>query len=110
MTGVQTCALPIYLVVGLIFGMVLRAEDFTTALQTYAVLTIGDGLLSQMPSLLVSFATGLIVTRSASDGKTTLGASFKKEFAQNAWIYYVAERILLEHLGNPEKLEQLTFI
>ncbi|HOE09114.1 MAG TPA: flagellar biosynthesis protein FlhA, partial [Treponemataceae bacterium] len=41
-------------------------------------------------SLLVSFATGLIVTRSASDGKTTLGASFKKEFAQNAWIYYVA--------------------
>ena len=80
----------INLVVGLIFGMVLRAEDFTTALQTYAVLTIGDGLLSQMPSLLVSFATGLIVTRSASDGKTTLGASFKKEFAQNAWIYYVA--------------------
>ncbi|MBP7480518.1 MAG: flagellar biosynthesis protein FlhA [Spirochaetaceae bacterium] len=80
----------INLVVGLIFGMVLREEDFTTALQTYAVLTIGDGLLSQMPSLLVSFATGLIVTRSASDGKTTLGASFKKEFAQNAWIYYVA--------------------
>ncbi|HQL03860.1 MAG TPA: flagellar biosynthesis protein FlhA [Treponemataceae bacterium] len=80
----------INLVVGLIFGIVLRAEDFTTALQTYAVLTIGDGLLSQMPSLLVSFATGLIVTRSASDGKTTLGASFKKEFAQNAWIYYVA--------------------
>ena len=40
----------INLVVGLIFGIVLRAEDFTTALQTYAVLTIGDGLLSRMPS------------------------------------------------------------
>lgn len=80
----------INLVVGLIFGMVLRSEDFATALQTYAVLTIGDGLLSQMPSLLVSFATGLIVTRSTSDGKTTIGSSFKKEFSQNAWIYYVA--------------------
>lgn len=80
----------INLIVGLVFGMVLRSEDFTTALQTYAVLTIGDGLLSQMPALLVSVATGLIVTRSASDGKTTLGASFKKEFSQNAWMYYVA--------------------
>ncbi len=80
----------INLVVGLIFGMVFRSEDFATALQTYASLTIGDGLLAQLPSLLISFATGLIVTRSASDGKTTLGENFKREFTQNAWIYYIA--------------------
>ena len=80
----------INLVVGLIFGMVLRDEDFSTAIQTYAALTIGDGLLSQVPSLLISFATGLIVTRAASDGEKTLGQDIKKEFSQSATIYYVA--------------------
>ena len=78
----------INLVVGLIFGMVLRGEPFGTAIQTYASFTIGDGLLSQLPSLLVSFATGVIVTRSASD--QTLGLDVRKQFSQSAWIYYVA--------------------
>ena len=78
----------INLVVGLIFGMVLRGEPFGTAIQTYAALTIGDGLLSQLPSLLVSFATGIIVTRSASD--QTLGIDVRRQFSQSAWIYYVA--------------------
>lgn len=76
------------LVVGLIFGMVLRNEAFGTAIKTYASFTIGDGLLSQLPSLLVSFATGIIVTRSASD--QTLGLDVRKQFSQSAWIYYVA--------------------
>ena len=65
----------INLIVGLVFGMVLRSESFSEAIKTYASLTIGDGLLSQLPSLLVSFATGIIVTRSASD--QTLGADVK---------------------------------
>ena len=78
----------INLVVGLIFGMVLRGEPFGTAIQTYAAFTIGDGLLSQLPSLLVSFATGIIVTRSASD--QTLGIDVRRQFSQSAWIYYVA--------------------
>ncbi|AEE16569.1 flagellar biosynthesis protein FlhA [Treponema brennaborense] len=77
----------INLVVGLIFGM-LRGENFSQAIQTYASFTIGDGLLSQLPSLLVSFATGIIVTRSASD--QTLGSDVKKQFSQNAWVYFVA--------------------
>lgn len=76
------------LVVGLIFGMVLRDEPFGTAIQTYASFTIGDGLLAQLPSLLVSFATGIIVTRSASD--QTLGIDVRRQFSQSAWIYYVA--------------------
>lgn len=80
----------INLVVGLIFGMVLRNEDFSTAIQTYAALTIGDGLLSQVPSLLISFATGLIVARAASDGSNTLGQDVTKQFSQSATIYYVA--------------------
>jgi len=80
----------INLIVGMIFGMVLHKESFDVALATYTSLTIGDGLLSQLPSLLVSFATGLIVTRSASDGQTTIGSNVKKEFTQSAWIYVIA--------------------
>ena len=80
----------INLIVGMIFGMVLHKEPFDVALATYTSLTIGDGLLSQLPSLLVSFATGLIVTRSASDGRTTIGSNVKKEFTQSAWIYIIA--------------------
>ena len=80
----------INLIVGMIFGMVLHHEPFDVALGTYTSLTIGDGLLSQLPSLLISFATGLIVTRSVSDGTTTIGANVKKEFTQSAWIYIIA--------------------
>lgn len=85
----------INLVVGVIFGMVLHGEAFSDAIKTYAKFTIGDGLLSQIPSLLISVATGLIVTRSAADGKTSLGENIKKEFSQNAWIYYVAGGTLI---------------
>lgn len=82
------------LVVGLIFGMLLRSEPFSVAIQTYAALTIGDGLLSQIPSLLVSFATGLIVTRSVSDGESTLGNDIKEQFTQSSWIYFVGGGVM----------------
>lgn len=75
------------IVAGLIFGMIFRGEPFAQAIQTYAGLTIGDGLLSQLPALFVSVATGLIVTRSVSDG--TLGTDIQHQFSQNAWIYFV---------------------
>lgn len=77
----------INLVAGLIFGMVFRNEPFSQALGTYAALTIGDGLLSQLPSLFVSVATGLIVTRSISDG--TFGSDIQNQFSRNAWVYFV---------------------
>ncbi|MFI3258390.1 MAG: flagellar biosynthesis protein FlhA, partial [Spirochaetales bacterium] len=78
------------LIVGVIFGMIFRSEPFSQAIQTYAKFTIGDGLLSQIPSLLVSVATGIIVTRSVSDGKTTLGVDMQRQFSQNAWVFYVS--------------------
>jgi len=79
----------INLVVGVIFGL-YRKEPFSLAIQTYAKFTIGDGLLSQIPSLFISVATGIIVTRSASDGKSSMGEDLKNQFSQNAWIYYVS--------------------
>jgi flagellar biosynthesis protein FlhA len=56
---------------GFVIGVLQRGMDLGTALQTYVLLTIGAGLAIQVPSLLVSAAAGLIVTRSTSE--TSLG-------------------------------------
>ncbi len=56
---------------GFVIGVVQRGIPLTQALQTYVLLTIGAGLAVQVPSLLVSAAAGLIVTRSTSE--TSLG-------------------------------------
>lgn len=52
---------------GFVIGMVQRNLEFTQALQTYTLLTVGAGLAVQIPALLVSSAAGLIVTRSTSE-------------------------------------------
>ena len=53
---------------GLILGVTMGGMDFGTAIQTYSIATIGDGLVSQLPAVMISTATGMIVTRSVSDG------------------------------------------
>src|SRR3984893_760445 len=58
----------INLIGGLIIGMTQAGMSFAQASTTFSVLTIGDGLVSQIPALLISTAAGLIVTRSASEG------------------------------------------
>ena len=76
------------LLAGLITGMVLRGEPFGTAIGTYSRLTIGDGLLSQIPSLLLSFSTGLLVTKIASEEQLT--DELKTQFSQDGRTYVVA--------------------
>ncbi len=51
---------------GLIIGMAMRGESLRDAVATYTMLTIGDGLVSQIPSLMMSTATGIIVTRAVA--------------------------------------------
>ncbi|NGM81136.1 flagellar biosynthesis protein FlhA [Paenibacillus sp. 7124] len=58
----------INLIGGFIIGVAVHGKPFQEALSTYSVLTIGDGLVSQIPALLISTAAGLIVTRASSDG------------------------------------------
>ncbi len=59
---------------GLAIGVAMRGMDAVDALQTYGLLTIGDGLVSQIPALLISTSAGLVVTRVASGGDdATLG-------------------------------------
>lgn len=53
---------------GVILGSVMGGESFSVVLQKYSIVTIGDGLVSQLPALMISTATGMIVTRSVSEG------------------------------------------
>ncbi len=59
----------INLVGGIIMGMLYRGQSINDALSTYAILTIGDGLCSQIPSLLISLSTGILVTKASSEGE-----------------------------------------
>jgi flagellar biosynthesis protein FlhA len=60
----------INLIGGIIIGVLQRDLSFDTAIQTYTILTIGDGLVSQIPSLVISLASGLLVTKSGVTGST----------------------------------------
>lgn len=52
---------------GLAIGILMRNMESETALQTYSILTIGDGLTSQIPSLMISLATGVLVTKGSKE-------------------------------------------
>lgn len=58
----------INLIGGFIIGISIHGMPFAEAMSTYSILTIGDGLVSQIPALLISTAAGLIVTRASSEG------------------------------------------
>ncbi len=63
---------------GTIIGLVQSGLSFGEVLQIYSIATIGDGLVSQIPALLISTATGMIVTRAVSDG--SLNKDVSKQF------------------------------
>ena len=82
----------INLIGGFIVGMVNNNMSFADALSVYSVLTIGDGLLSQLPSLMLSFATGILVTGDKSG--ETLTDKIKKEFSIDGIIYEIVGAFL----------------
>jgi flagellar biosynthesis protein FlhA len=65
----------INIVAGLLIGTIQQGTDLATAVKTYTILTVGDGLVTMIPSLLVSIAGGVVLTRAASSGQldTELG-------------------------------------
>ncbi len=81
------------LVGGFIIGMVQGGMDLSTALQVYSTATIGDGLVSQLPSLMISTATGMIVTRSVSDG--SLNTDVMNQFLAQPRAFIVAGAALI---------------
>ena len=65
---------------GLLIGVVSRGMDLQTAAQVYAQLTVGDGLVSQIPALLISLSAGMVVTRVASEqGELHLGEQLGRQ-------------------------------
>lgn len=72
---------------GIVMG-VMRGMEVTDALQEFTILTIGDGLCSQIPSLLISLATGLLVTKGAET--TEIGPTVFKQLFGNAKVMYIA--------------------
>ncbi|MBQ6004964.1 MAG: flagellar biosynthesis protein FlhA [Selenomonadaceae bacterium] len=78
---------------GFVIGMAQKDMDAATALQTYTLLTVGEGLVSQIPALLISTATGIIVTRAASEGN--LGSDIVKQLFNNERIFFINAGVLL---------------
>jgi len=78
---------------GLTIGMVQRSMDFASAAQTYTILTVGDGLVAQIPALLVSTAAGLLITRSTAE--KGFGSDFTAQFFHFPKVLAIAAVILL---------------
>ncbi|MCT2534539.1 flagellar biosynthesis protein FlhA [Aquibacillus koreensis] len=73
---------------GLIIGMMQMGMSFGEAITTYMQLTVGDGLVSQIPALLISTATGIVVTRVASKGN--LGSDVTEQLFRYPTLLYIA--------------------
>ncbi len=74
------------IIAGIAIGVFQRDMDVSSAMSTYTILTIGDGLVSQIPALLISVAAGLVVTRSASGEQ--LETELGDQFANNPRTLY----------------------
>lgn len=77
----------INLVGGLLTGVLMRGQDITTALNQYSILTIGDGLVSQIPSLLISLSTGILVTKVSKE--SDLGNILMKQLFSIPKVLYI---------------------
>lgn len=85
---------------GFSIGMIVHGMSFSEAASLFTLLSIGDGLVTQIPALLISTATGIVVTRAASDGN--LGSDITKQlFAYPKMLFVVAAVILALGLFTP---------
>ncbi|GHH99966.1 flagellar biosynthesis protein FlhA [Neobacillus kokaensis] len=92
--------LMINIIGGFIIGMTMHGMDVTQSINTFTLLSVGDGLVSQIPALLISTATGIIVTRAASDGN--LGDDVSKQLmSYPSLLYIVAVCIALLGIVTP---------
>ena len=78
---------------GIIIGVVQKDMDWSAALTTYSLLTIGDGLVSTIPSIIVSTATGLLVSRAASEAK--MGEEFLAQLTFNSQALKMVSGVLV---------------
>ncbi|MED3724984.1 flagellar biosynthesis protein FlhA [Priestia filamentosa] len=90
----------INIIVGMIVGMMQLGMSLSEASTTYTLLTVGDGLVSQIPALMLSTATGIIVTRAASDGNLSQDIT-KQLFRLPPVLYITGGTIIFLGLVTP---------
>ena len=78
---------------GFAIGVAINGMTWAEAMQTYMNLSIGDGLVSQIPALLISVGAGIVVTRASS--KENLGATFQRQLFGNPRVLYMVSGIIL---------------
>lgn len=83
----------INIVGGFIIGMWQRNMEILQALQSYTLLTVGEGLVNQIPALLISTATGIVVTRAASE--SNLGHDLASQIFANSRVFFIVSGVLL---------------
>ncbi len=95
------------LIGGMAMGMLRQGLPFAEAIQQYSVLTIGDGLVSQIPSLLISLSTGILVTKASKDADfgTVL---IRQMFGVPKTLYFVGGT--LTFLGIMTPLNTIIFV
>jgi flagellar biosynthesis protein FlhA len=97
----------INIVAGIVIGVLQQGVDIMTALKTYTILTVGDGLVTLIPSLLVSIAGGMILTRASSSGK--LDAELGTQLLRGRNTLWIACGVLLALACIPG-LPKLSFV
>ena len=98
--------LAINIIAGFMIGVFQQGVPLLEALKTYTVLTVGDGLVSILPSLLVSVAGGIVVTRASS--KETLGIDMRRQLGSQSMLLWIAGGVLVA-LGIIPGLPKISF-
>ncbi len=81
------------LVGGLVVGLVFKGMGFSDALKTYTLLTVGEGLASQIPALMLSTSAGIVVTKSSS--RDELGKALFREFSKEPRVFLFSSALLV---------------
>ena len=97
----------INLIGGIAMGVLRGGSDITTALNTYGILTIGDGLVSQIPSLLISLSTGILVTKGGKEAE--FGPAIVKQLFGVPKVMYLVGATLA-FLGVVTDLNTILFV
>ncbi len=83
----------INIVAGFLIGVLQHGMELSKAIETYTVLTIGDGLVTVIPALMISISGGLIVTRASSESR--MGAEFQRQIFGNSQPLLLAAGVLI---------------
>lgn len=83
----------INIIAGIVLGVMMNGMEFMEAMQTYTIVTIGDGLVSAIPALFISAATGILVTKTNQEGD--MSTAIFTQFAYSPLVLYIVGGVLI---------------